>query len=44
MKTFETPKVVELGTLTQIVLSDPVNLIRQDAGIPNHGSNGTAGS
>jgi len=43
MKTFETPKVVELGTLTQIVLSQPTGAVADTSTLP-HTSTGQLGS
>lgn len=44
MKTFETPKIAELGTLQQIVLSSPTRNLNSDPATGVHASNGTSGS
>jgi len=44
MKTFETPKVVELGTLTQIVLSQANSGDFKDSSTVPHTSSGQMGS
>lgn len=44
MKTFETPKVVELGTLQQIVLSSGPATQKVDPATATHLTNDMAGS